>query len=385
MLEEALATREFEQRPISIRTGLIALLAMVRRAQGRLAECRAMSEQALALASHAGRVLPLSGAFLAYVLLGLAQCEQNELDAAERTLRQCVELAGQYQMPMNEILAQFYLGQVLAARGDLDGALRLVEQAEAAAQRYLSPRNLREIAGYRVLLWLRQGNLRAAAAWTASYARETGPDRPRLTAYDYDRFALAQTLIAQGQLEAAHAAVTQLLADAEATGHDRFLIWALVLHALILETQGDRTTALSRLQRALALAAPHGYMRIFLNHGEQIATLLRAAHARGIARAYTEQLLSAFGELRIENEALKKGNATSHSQFSILNSQFESLSTREREVLRLLANGMDNSQIAHRLAVALSTVKAHTNHIFGKLGVHNRLEAVLRAQELGLL
>ena len=54
-------------------------------------------------------------------------------------------------------------------------------------------------------------------------------------------------------------------------------------------------------------------------------------------------------------------------------------------MLRLLANGMDNAQIARELSVAVSTVKAHTNHIFGKLGVHSRLEAVLRAQELNLL
>ena len=185
MLEEALAAREFEQRPITIRTGLIAILAMVRRAQGRLEESRRMAEQALALASHAGRILPLSGAFLASMLLGLAQCEQNELDAAERTLRQCAELAGQYQMPMNELLAQFYLGQVLAARGDPNGALKLVEQAEAAAQRYLSPRNLREIAGYRVLLWLQQGNLQhrrrmGRKLHARNRPRAATPDRLRL-------------------------------------------------------------------------------------------------------------------------------------------------------------------------------------------------------------
>jgi LuxR family transcriptional regulator, maltose regulon positive regulatory protein len=384
MLEDSLAARDFEQHPITIRTGMLAMLAMVRRAQGRLEESRRLAEQALALASHAGRVLPLSGALLAYLLLGLAQCERNELDAAEHTLRECAKLAGQYQMAMNEILAQFYLGQVLAARDDPNGALMLVVQAEAAAQRYLSPRNLREIAGYRVLLWLQQGNLSAAAAWGTSYAREVGPDRPRLTAYDYDRFALAQTLVAQGQLEAARDTVQLLLDDAEATGHGRFVIWSLVLLALILDAQGDRTAALASLQRALALAEPHGYLRIIINHGAPIAALLREAHARRIAPAYVERLL-AFGELKIENEELKKGIVSPNSQFSILNSQFEPLSAREREVLRLLASGMDNAQIAHTLSVAISTVKAHINHIFGKLGVHNRLEALLRAQKLDLL
>jgi ATP/maltotriose-dependent transcriptional regulator MalT len=385
MLEDALAARAVEQRPIAIQIGIIAMLAMVRRAQGQLKESQRMAEQALALASHDGRVRPLSGAFLAFLLLGLAQCERNELDAAERTLRQCAQLAGQYQMTMNEILAQFYLGQVLAARGDLNGALSLVERAEAAAQRYLSPRNLREVAGYRVLLWLQQGNRSAAAEWAAAYTREAGPDRPRLTAYDYDRFALVQTLIAQEHLEAARDEVKQLLGDAEATGHGSFVIWSLVLYALVLHALGQRTAALAGLQRALALAEPQGFVRIFVGHGAPIAALLREAHACGIAPAYIERLLRAFPRteglgLRTEHNAPQ---SSVHSpQSSIL---MEPLSTREREVLRLLANGMDNAQIASALAVAVSTVKAHTNHIFGKLGVHSRLEAVLRAQELDLL
>ncbi|MEO7908708.1 MAG: LuxR C-terminal-related transcriptional regulator, partial [Roseiflexaceae bacterium] len=131
-------------------------------------------------------------------------------------------------------------------------------------------------------------------------------------------------------------------------------------------------------QRALALAEPHGYVRIIINHGAPIAALLREAHAHGIAPAYIERLLYAFAELRIENAELRKGTAQAHSRF-------EALSARERDVLRLLANGMDNAQIARDLTVAVSTVKAHINHIFGKLGVHSRLEAVLRAQELNLL
>ena len=385
MLEDALAAREVEQRPIAIRTGLIAMLAMVRRAQGRLKESQRMAEQSLALASHDGRVLPLSGAFLAYLLLGLVQCERNELDAAERTLRQCAQLAGQYQMTMNEILAQFYLGQVLAARGDLNGALILVEQAEAAARRYLSPRNQREIAGYRVLLWLQQGNLSAAAEWAATYTREAGPGRPRLTAYDYDRFALAQTLIAQGQLEPARATVRQLLDDAEATGHGSFVIWSLILHALILYAQDEHVAALASLQRALTLAEPQGYLRTIVNHGAPIAALLREAYARGIAPAYIERLLHTFQSAEL------RGLRTEHNapQSSVLSPQssilVEPLSARERTVLRLLANGMDNAQIARALDIAVSTVKAHSNHIFGKLGVHSRLEAVLRAQELNLL
>jgi LuxR family maltose regulon positive regulatory protein len=384
-LREVLAAQPAQRGPSAIHTGLIAMLAMVRRAQGRLHEVRGMATAVLDATTRDGRTLPLSGAFLAYLLLGLTQCEQNDLDAAEHTLRQCADLAQQYQMTMYEILAQFYLGHVLGAQGDLAGALQLVEGAEARAGRYLSPLNLRELEGYRVLLWLRQGNLAAAAAWAAQNQPAADPDRPRLTAYDNDRFALAYTLVAQRRWDEAHAAVTRLLADAEASGHGRFVIWALVLRALLLRAQGESAAALEAQGRALALAEPEGYVRIFADEGAPMAELLHVAAARGIAPGYVEKLLDACGELRIENEELKNAGARSLSQFSILNAQFEALSARELEVLRLMAAGDDNTQIAQALIVAISTVKSHVNHIFGKLGARNRVEAVRRAQELGLL
>ena len=96
------------------------------------------------------------------------------------------------------------------------------------------------------------------------------------------------------------------------------MIWSLVLQALILHAQGDRTAALASLQRALALAEPHGYVRIIINHGAPIAALLREAHARGIAPAYIERLLHAYGELSIENAELRK--VTTQDPFAILNS-----------------------------------------------------------------
>ncbi len=384
-LRHALAAQPSQRGPSALQTGLTAMLAMVRRAQGRLHEVRRMAAEVLDATTRDGRTLPLSGAFLAYLLLGLTQCEQNQLDAAEHTLQQCADLAGQYHMTMYEILAQFYLGHVRAARGDLDGALQLVEAAEARAGRYISPLNLRELVGYRVLLWLRQGNLAAAVAWAENDGITADTERPQLTAYDNDRFALAHTLIAQERWDAAHAAVAQLLADAEASGHGRLVIWALLLLALLLRAQGDASAAIEALGRALALGEPEGYARIFADEGAPMATLLHEAAARGIAPAYVEKLLATFPEtMNDERGTMKKESAVHRSSF-IVQPLVEPLSARELEVLRMVAAGDDNAQISRALVVAVSTVKSHVNHIFGKLGARNRVDAVRRARELGLL
>jgi LuxR family transcriptional regulator, maltose regulon positive regulatory protein len=382
-LQEALASQPTRRASNAVHAGLVAMLAMVRRAQGRLHDVRRLAAQVLDATTHDGRTLPLSGAFLAYLLLGLTQCEQNDLDAAERTLQQCADLARQYQVTMYEILAQFYLGHVLGARGDLAGALQLVEQAEVRAGRYLSPLNLRELVGYRVLLWLRQGNLTAAAAWAAQDGRTADPDRPRLTAYDNDRFALAQTLVAQGRWDAAHAAVAKLLGDAEASGHGRFVIWALVLQALLL-AQGDTAAAIESIERALALAEPEGYVRIFADEGAPMAALLRDAATRGIAPGYVARLLAACPDFRLQIADFRL-ESTQSAIYNLQSAMVEPLTDREIEVLRLLAAGDDNAQIARALVVAVSTVKSHINHIFGKLGARNRVDAVRRAQELNLL
>ena len=166
-LQDALAPQPLQHTSSAVHAGLVAMLAMVRRAQGRLHEARRLAGEALEATTHDGHTLPVYGALVAYLLLGLTQYEQNELDAAELTLRQCAELARQYQVRMYELLARLYLGQVLDAQGDLAGALRLVEQAEVQVGRYLSPLNLREFVGYRVLLWLRQDDLASASAWAA--------------------------------------------------------------------------------------------------------------------------------------------------------------------------------------------------------------------------
>jgi LuxR family maltose regulon positive regulatory protein len=146
----------------------------------------------------------------------------------------------------------------------------------------------------------------------------------------------------------------------------------LALQALAFQTQGDAEQALSALERALSLAEPEGYVRTFIDEGEPMARLLRLALSRGIAPDYVARLLAALGE-------------EAELAFPTMESLVEPLTERELDVLRLIVAGLSNPEIAEELFIAVSTVKSHVNHIYGKLGVTSRTQAVVKAQELGLL
>jgi LuxR family maltose regulon positive regulatory protein len=132
------------------------------------------------------------------------------------------------------------------------------------------------------------------------------------------------------------------------------------------------------LERAFCLAEAAGFVRVFVDEGEPMARLLYEAATRGIAPDYTRRLLAAFPVAEPEQAGPPK-TQTPKSEM------VEPLSERELEVLRLIAGGLTNQEVATRLFLTLNTVKAHTRNIYGKLNVHSRTQAIARSQELGLL
>ncbi len=144
--------------------------------------------------------------------------------------------------------------------------------------------------------------------------------------------------------------------------------------------QGDRSLALASLARALALAEAEGAIRLFVDQGPPMARLLAQAAARGMAPDYTARLLAAFAADAPQPAGGAHPPASTPAQPLI-----EPLSERELEVLQLIAEGLSNQAIGERLFLALDTVKGHNRHIFDKLQVQRRTEAVARARELGLL
>ena len=152
------------------------------------------------------------------------------------------------------------------------------------------------------------------------------------------------------------------------------MIEILVLQALAHQAQGNIPLALTSLERALTLAEPEGYLRIFVDEGLPMAQLVAQAAARVRLPDYTDKLRAAF-EAEKQPAPLGPG----------VQPLIEPLTPREREVLQLLGGGCSNPEIAAQLVIAVTTVKTHVKNIYGKLQVTNRFQAAARAQDLGLV
>jgi LuxR family maltose regulon positive regulatory protein len=182
----------------------------------------------------------------------------------------------------------------------------------------------------------------------------------------------SRLLIAQGKYAAALHVLDRLCEFGEKSGSRIGLMKVLILKAVAHSLNQQDTQAFEALERALAIAEPGGLVQAFVNEGQPMGALLYQAALRGIFPEFCNQLLERF-------EVTSEAGATASENL------VEPLSTRELEVLQLIAGGCSNQEIARQLVLSISTVKSHTHHIFGKLGVRNRTEAVARARFLGIL
>jgi LuxR family maltose regulon positive regulatory protein len=157
------------------------------------------------------------------------------------------------------------------------------------------------------------------------------------------------------------------------------VIEALVLEALILQEKGNLPLALAVLKQALAHAEPGGYIRMLVDEGPPMAELLQRAFASGMMPDYISKLLAVFGMQPPGQERIKD------SVSSVLHPLLDPLSERELEVLRLIGEGHSNEEIAGALYISMGTVKTHLKHIYGKLNVHTRTQAIARGRELRIL
>jgi LuxR family transcriptional regulator, maltose regulon positive regulatory protein len=360
-------------------------LGQLQRAQGRLDAALGTYRRALELTAPPGRP-PLPGAGIAQVWMAEVAYQRGELDTALRHLTEGIALCRQltYTQPLATGLAT--LAWIRQAEGDPAGALDAIEEAGRVAPSPTVASLLNPVPAQRARLLLAQSDLAAAARWTKG--RGLGPDDEPSYPREPEYLVLARVLLAHDLPERALGLLGRLHHLAVAQGRTGSVIEVRALQALALEAAGDHAGALAALAEALTLAAPAGWLRVFLDEGPPMAVLLgklAAARAKGQAAAahlpadHLNRLLGAFDQAGLPVLARpRRGGA-------MVAGMIEPLSARELEVLGLLAAGLSNQAIAEELVVTAETVKSHVAHVLGKLGVANRTQAVARARELGLL
>jgi LuxR family maltose regulon positive regulatory protein len=371
--------------------GAITNLARLQVLQGRLHTAAATYREMTQIAAEPDEPLLLEGPAY-YAGMGALLYEWNDLDAAERHLAQAMEqLEGRLVVDAEDVaLGYLALARLQQARGEPAAAQRTLEAyANLARERGFGAHLVARGAAARAQLALAQGDLAAAAAWAnASDAqRAPGAADEILFVREAEHLALARVWVVQAgaRLPQALELLDRLLGDAEAKARIGSVVEILLVRALAQWAQGARGGALATLERALTLAAPGGLIRRFVDEGAVMETMLRAAQAGGVAPDYLPRLLAAVAK---GADARRQVNqAAAPPQPSVLSPQQleEPLSARELEVLRLIASGKSNADVARTLVIATSTVKTHTNSIFAKLRVTSRTQAIALARELRLL
>lgn len=375
----------------------LAAQAELAELRGQLPQAEAIWQEVLRLAhGRHHQLLPIAG--IPKVGLGRLCYEWNRLDEAAAHLEEAVHLARQAGLGPTALHGAIALSRLRLAQGAPDEAHAALGLAEAVMQRaQMALLDLR-LGAATARLWLRQGELAPATAWAGQFMLDYGlawASQPG----DWFRFEyaiLARIWLAQGKLSETADLLGQLMQGAETAGCTGQLIEILALQALAQQAQGDLDGGVQTLSRALALAEPAGYVRLFVDEGRPMGELLaRVALTETAVAAYARRILAAFPAPTPDgDQAAAAGESApppaKQPEAAEISPELahwlaEPLSERELEALQLVAEGLTNRQIGERLFISTATVKKHMENIYGKLYARNRTQAVARARELGLL
>jgi LuxR family maltose regulon positive regulatory protein len=273
------------------------VLANIKVAQGRLLDAISIYERLLEVTSEQGKTVVRGTGDLYLGLSGL-HWELGDQEVARKNLMISEELGEQASLPDWPCRFHIAKAQIKESQRDLKEALDLLNKAERLYYRNPIP-DVRPIAALKMRVWIKQGKLSKALDWT----REKGfsADDELSYLHEFEHITLARVLIADHKsgradrsIHEAMGLLERLLKAAEEGGRMGSVIEILVLQALAHKAQGNIPLALAPLERALALAEPEGYVRIFVDEGMPMAQLLSEATAHGIMPDYIGKLLAVF-------------------------------------------------------------------------------------------
>lgn len=370
-------------------------IARLRVLQGRLRAAAATYEELVPIAGGPEELRAVHGGLPYFVAMGELHYEWNELDKAGEFLAEAIAKEPNTRTTDGEyvLLGHLALARLEQARGEPAKAYQtLAASADLAHRRGFVAHLVARVAAAQAQFALTAGNLPTAIAW-AEASGLSADDELHFTR-EAEYLVLARVWIAQARqgtqgdfLTPVLRLLDRLMADAATKERGSSVLEILLVRAQALAAQGNGPAALAALGQALAQAAPEGYVRRFVDEGPALWVLLQAVDPASIpgAPGYVPLLLAAIAA-EPGSGAGGFNKMPSHPAPPASNASLdEPLTAREIEVLRLIAAGQSNTQIAQTLVIALSTVKTHTNTIFGKLTVTSRTQAIARAHELHLL
>lgn len=337
----------------------LGLLGAIQKNQGKLHRGAEFCQQALQEA-HGSPTVAQTQVFLASILY-----EWNKLDAAAEQLTQALQAS----QSIGNLLIQPEIFRLLAhiklAGGDSVSALRFTNELQQMNHDIESPVARATIAALSADLALIQGDIPAASHWAQQMVE--GADS---TALGYIiGLTQARLLLARGKNVEAGDVLAGMYESVARKGFATSMIEVRALQALATNSPKD---ALQFLRDALKMAQPDGFVRTFVDNGAPMKFLLERMKAEGgELKDYVLTLLSAFG-----------GESSRGSKDQPL---VEPMSERELEILRLMADGLSNREIAERLVITVGTTKSHVHHILEKMGTDSRMQAVAKARELSLI
>lgn len=402
-------------RYTSIAVGPIGYAGIQQVKQGRLQDAIATFQDGLRMATlPGGKEAPVAGFPL--VRLGDVWRERNDLTLASQYLFRGLEHCLRFNQP--DVLADAYvcLGRYQLAVGDLAGTRESLQKADQITQQIKVDRwILCWLEDLRLRIWLAEGNLEAVRQWVENC--DLSPDGVFSYQHDLHHQNLARGLVTQAVFTRAQdttitaaSLLERLRLAAERAGWVHEQIKVMLMQAINEQAFGKAESALRILAHALSLAEPGGYIRVFLDEGEKLRTLLLRLSqaldedAKGLQvqtgkilpdqpldklKPYITHLLASFTSpvsVQEPDRGSSPGAKLAPTDRTLpCEWMVESLSPRELEVLRLVAQGFPDKMIAKTLLISRETVHKHLVNIYGKLDVHNRTAAVARARELGSL
>ena len=316
----------------------------------------------------------------AHYLLCSAAYERNDLAAAEKHAL-AVEKMRYLGRPMAYLQSAFIYASIYQARGQAGQARRKISMAFAFLNETHSEGLAPLAQAFQAELALMRDDLDTTRHW----ATTIGPFLPLtfLPYFHIPQLTLPKILLAQetaDSREQADALLYELRTFITASHNTRATLQVLALQAMLYDAQGAEPAALAHLQQALSLAEPGGSIRLFVDLGPRLASLLRRLEPVGVDVGYINQILNAFGRPTAADPHRSDSDSATREMAWI-----EQLTKREHEILLLLGQRLTDKEIAQMLFISHLTVKRHAATIYQKLHVTGRREAVVEAIRLGLL